>query len=234
MNEIATIRQFFDFLNKNCDYLVLRNWDDIFDEGIYGNGHEDIDILCRDLDSFVHLTKAKRVHRSNYRDNFIVNIGNMNVRFDVRHVGDGYYSAKWEKSMLDNRVLNEQNIYIMNAEDYVYSLSYHAVIQKPKLSKEYATKIINAFSFLPKCEIDVCEANIPKLLLEFCKRKEYLVEIPSDPGVYLNESNLSGFGRSVNIIRWGRRLNLRVVQSISYCGSVMKRKLLSFFSHFEK
>ena len=212
MNNITTIRQFFDFLNSNCDYLVLRNWDDIFDEGIYGNGHEDIDILCRNLDLFVELTDANRVHSSIYRDNFVVKIGKMSVRFDVRHVGDGYYPAKWEETMLNNKLLTKQNIYVMNAEDYVYSLAYHALIQKPALSEEYKKKIIDALENIGNADSDMSEMDILKLLQSYCSEKSYSVEIPSDPGVYLNKRNMSEFKCYRNFVRSLRRLNLRFYQ----------------------
>ena len=52
------IRELFDFLNDNCEYLVLRNWDELFNESIYSNGHEDIDVLCRDIKVFKSLTKT--------------------------------------------------------------------------------------------------------------------------------------------------------------------------------
>ena len=225
MNEFKTIRSFFDFLNKNCDYLVLRNWDNIFDDCLYGDGHEDIDILCRDVASFVKLTNAKRIHRSPYRDNFVVEIGCMTVRFDVRHVGDGYYPAMWEKSMLNSKILTEQNIYVMNAEDYAYSLSFHALIQKPTLSEEYKKKITDAFGLIGMNRIDMGKNDILILLLNFCKKNRYFIEIPSDPGVYLNRQNMSEFECSKNFIRRLRRDNLRVIQIILSIFSKIKNLL---------
>lgn len=214
MNEFNTIRHFFDFLNKNCDYLILRNWDDIFDDGIYGNGHEDIDILCRNLVHFVKLTDAKRVHLSKYRDNFVVKIGHLNVRFDVRHVGDGYYPTKWEDVMLNNKVLTKQGVYIMKADDYAYSLAYHALLQKPTLSNEYKRKIIDALGFIGNPGSDMSEKDILKLLQFYCRMNKYYVEIPSDPGVFLNKLNMSGFECSGSIVRIIRRLNLKLSQII--------------------
>lgn len=227
MNEIKTTRAFFNFLNSKCDYLVLRNWDDIFNDSIYGNGHEDIDILCRDIDAFIKLTKAKRVHHSNYRDNFVVKVGNMNIRFDVRHVGDGYYPIKWEKSMLNRKIYTDQNIYVMNIEDYAYSLSYHALIQKPSLSKEYQKKIIDVFHNLGDTDASLHENNILELLQNYCLRNDYNIEIPSDPGVYLNFQNMSKFKCSKNFIRRIRRVNFRLTQSILNRVSILKNKILS-------
>ncbi len=45
----SELKELFGKLNQNCNYLVLRNWDNIFDNNlnIYGNGHEDIDILAQ-------------------------------------------------------------------------------------------------------------------------------------------------------------------------------------------
>lgn len=226
MNDISTIRDFFDYLNVNCDYLVLRNWDDIFDEGIYGSGHEDIDILCRDLQSFIDLTGAKRIHNSSYRDNFVVSIGNLKVRFDVRHVGDGYYPAMWEAKMLDNKVETEQHIYIMNTEDYVYSLSYHALIQKPSLSQEYIKKVLDAFHILEGHDIEMKDYDILKMLQSYCARNNYVLEIPNDPGVYLNKKNMANFVTVQDLSRSRRRAKLRVTQTFNYYVSRIISKIL--------
>lgn len=193
MDNIVTIRQLFDLLNKNLEYLVLRNWDDLFEEKIYGDGHEDIDVLCRDLNSFKMLTGAKPIFSSRYRNNYIVHIGKLRVRFDVRFVGDGYYPQKWEDLMLKRRVVNGVGIYIPSKEDYFYSLAYHALLQKPIFSDEYLKKVVEAYNVSKNHVKNIDAKEIRTLLSKFCAQNSYSVEIPSDPGVYLNKSNLKYF-----------------------------------------
>lgn len=216
MNNIETIKQLFDCLNKNLDYLVLRNWDDLFEEKIYGDGHEDIDILCRDLESFFKLTGATPVFDSKYRNNYIVHIGTLKVRFDVRFVGDGYYPQKWEDDMLRKRKLNDVGIYIPSDEDYFYSLAYHALLQKPFFSEEYQKKVVEAYNVATHQEKMLDTKEIREMLIVFCNNNNYKVEIPSDPGVFLNSDNLKFFDFKNNFKRLTRKKLLSLNYKIKY------------------
>ena len=200
------LEKLFKKLNKNCTYLVMRNWDNIFDEDIYSNGHEDIDILCNSLIDFVSLTGAKRVHKEKKRDNYIVYVDNLSIRFDVRWVGDGYYPEEWEKRMLERRELNEQSIYVMSKEDYFFSLSYHALLQKPKLSNEYLFKINEVYNRIEGKEMEITEKDILYFLNKYLREFNFRVEVPNDPGVFQNRNNICGLPRRNNIKRKIRRI----------------------------
>lgn len=191
MNNI--LNDLFDYLNRNCNYLVLRNWDNLLDEDIYSAGHEDIDILCDSLDKFLKLTGAKRLHPEKDRDNYVVSFSGANVRFDVRWVGDGYYPIEMEKAMLNNRQLNEQSFYIPSIEDYYYSLAYHALLQKPFLSDEYLQKLNNTRQLITNSVGSMPQSAIREELILFLKLNGWKVELPCDPGVYVNTSNLQKF-----------------------------------------
>lgn len=190
--KVTTIKDFFQILNTEIEYLVLRNWDDILNINIYGEGHEDIDILCRDLKLFLAITKAERVHNSNKRDNFIVRVANKTIRFDVRSVGDDYYPSIWEDLMLKRRVLNKQEIYTLCSEDYFYSLLYHAILQKPYISSEYINKLNVAASKVP---LNVYGRTLYpsvsiKSLKEYLESNNFNILLPRDPGVYVNWRNM--------------------------------------------
>lgn len=181
------IRNLFDYLNDNCSYIVLRNWENLFEKDIYTDGHEDIDILCEDREEFVSLIKAHRIHPENTRDNYIIQWNNIKVRVDVRWVGDGYYPSEMERVMLINRVRNQQGIFIPSRNDFYYSLLYHALVQKPFLSEEYMVRLMS----IRQDKYDANREQIePKLLEEL---RNYLIvnslsiEYPNDPGVYLNK-----------------------------------------------
>lgn len=180
------MKSLFDLLNSESNYLILRNWDDVFNENIYGDGHEDIDILCDNLDDFVKLTRAKRVHDNLFRDNFIVEWNNKRIRFDVRWVGDNYYPPEWAESMLKNRVYNDMGVYIPNQVDYCYSLMYHALFQKRALSSEYLTKVQNTYSTLCDKGCPKDETEVLDVLKVFMKNHLYEYVIPRDPAVYVN------------------------------------------------
>lgn len=178
---------FFDLLNKNCCYLVLRNWDNLLDDSIYGKGHEDIDILCDSLESFIKLTKANRVHKENKRDNYIVTFGNSVIRIDARWVGDGYYPIEMEKRLLADRRVNKQNIFIPNEEGYYYSLLYHALVQKRELSDEYSFKLNDVRKKILNTSINGCYDDFLNDLGAYLRANGLAVEYPRDPGVVINE-----------------------------------------------
>lgn len=200
MGNYNTIREFFLYLNDNSTYLILRNWDDVFNEGIYGDAHEDIDILCDDIEEFKILTGAKNIHKRNDRDNYVIQIGKMNVRFDVRHIGDEYYPAEWQRLMLQRRV-RQGDIYVMGKEDYAYSLIYHALLQKPSLSEEYKNKISSSLQDLPS-DNPITEDVLLDYLKSFLNSNHFKARIPSDPGVFINWKNLNyvGFKRNLKNI----------------------------------
>ncbi len=140
------IRQVFEILNANSvKYLVLRNYDNLLSPELYVDGHGDIDILCEDSMQIARLLGAY----TNRKDippfkgdgvHFFVYINGVPASLDLRYIGDGYYCTTWEKQMLDNRVSNDC-FYIMDREDYFYSLIYHAILQKRTFSEDYRKRL---------------------------------------------------------------------------------------------
>lgn len=222
---IRTIKDLFEYLNSNCTYVVLRNWDDIFDENIYGTGHEDIDIMCDNIDTFIQLTNAQRINGSKYRDNLVVLVGSMKVRFDVRYIGDNYYPAEWQRNILSRRVQLPNGLYIMCEEDYVYSLAYHALCQKPALSEEYYNKISVAYKKLLNVDptIKIAEADFIRILARYCTSHSYSVFTPEDPGVFINWENMNQLHVTDSYNKKIRRLNLRISQKIAYIKKRIKK-----------
>ena len=216
----SNIHSIFDCLNENCSYIVLRNWDNIFDENIYGLSHEDIDILCDDLESFVTLTGAVKLHTNCNRDNYIISCGQHEIRFDIRWIGDGYYPAEWERQMLCNRILIDLGIYIPSLEDYFYSLAYHALFQKQFLSDEYLNKLQFVYENLYNDNVKPNKDFILDKLKLFLRTKQFLVDIPNDPAVFLNWRNV---GKLKCQFRLRRRIS-RIVYSFG-------KHILSIIKH---
>ena len=210
------MRDFFDFLNSHCRYIVLRNWDILHDENIHGKTHEDIDILCESLDLFVEITGAHRIHKEKNRDNYIVLFQDTEIRIDVRWIGDGYYPADMEKKMLLNRVLNEQSIYVPATEDYFYSLLYHALIQKPYLSEEYRIKLCSIHKTLSEVNRVQKDISFQDALYGYIKTNGWSIEYPLDPGVYINKDIIKEFPINKNFSRQCSRYCLIINQRLSY------------------
>ncbi len=133
------------FLNTNtttADYLIMRNWEGFYDD-ILMEGHNDIDLLCRDRDSrdiIVRLLDAKPLTHDGFHYCFLYK--GKEVTLDTRILGDGYYDRRWQRNMLRHKRLHPLGFYVMDSENYYYSLIYHAIYQKKTgLSDEYARRL---------------------------------------------------------------------------------------------
>ncbi len=120
--------------------IVLRN----FERYNYGDfsGHDDIDLLCDDPDTFKQLIGGEEVECRKRKIQLLVMIAGQEVSVDLRYVGDGYMDEKWEKDMLSRRVAYNDTIYVPNHEDYVYSLLYHGFYHKRVLKTDYLTRVL--------------------------------------------------------------------------------------------
>lgn len=183
------LRQIFDKLNDGCPYIVLRNWENVLNDEAYINTEEDIDILCQNKEYVINLLGASRIHKNKKRDNFYVPVGSKRVRLDIRWIGDGYYPQNWEIKMLENRQMSNDGFYIPNSEDHLFSLLYHALLQKPHLSEKYY-RITNGLYHNFKQGHDMSEQELLSLLYRYLQSNSYKLTIPHDPGVLLNPNNI--------------------------------------------
>ena len=140
-NSYDSLEDFFLSINNKTNYLVLRNYEG-FSSGVFLLDHPDIDILCDNSENFLLLIKSKS-RTNNIKDTIHrkVIIGEKDVAVDIRSVGDGYYCSEWEREMLETKVLYNNLFYVLNTENYYYSLLYHAHFQKDVISNDYVTKL---------------------------------------------------------------------------------------------
>lgn len=201
------LKEFFDYLNKHTKlkYLILRSSHEIEYSLEFFKKNHDIDILVNDYYYFKALTGARSLERNlsnnifkltrkNMRENdngyhiqSTVNIGGVEIPFDIRFVGDDYVDSNWEKDMLNRKIKhtlkNNIVINIPNNSDELYSLIYHIIIQKPhphrskhikrvkQLLKEIGSNIILDFN-----NID----SIKEFLNKFMNENEYKYKKPFD------------------------------------------------------
>ena len=177
----------FRALNESTvRYAVLRNFEEISEEHIrddfFIRGHDDIDILCDDPRKARRILKTFPEPLIGYLYHYKTYIGSVPVLFGIRHIGDGYYDEKWERDMLDSRVLTNGFFYALNREHYFYSLIYHAMIQKGRFSSEYRDRLIrmgNDMGSIREGE----EADLPRMLRDFMKKNSYSFVYPKDVSV---------------------------------------------------
>lgn len=132
----------FHSLHRNkCEYIVLRNYEELYDQNFYLSGHADIDFLVADYRSFVEIIHAIPRFEVDDKIHYMINIAGTKVIIDVRSVGDDYYDKFWQKAMLKNRYLYDSRFYVTDEKNYYYSLAYHAILQKKALSSDYLERL---------------------------------------------------------------------------------------------
>ena len=183
---ITLIEDVFKRLNtKKIKYVVLRNWELFFDD-LFIEGHNDIDLLCKN--SF---HKGKLIKTFNaipiantFGSKYISFIGGQRIILDIRIVGDGYYCKKWENNMIKNRVFDSRGFFILCNADYKHSLIYHVLIQKKDISVSYLERF-------KKWELELNKNSLFSILQNYMSVMEYYFSKPFDKFVVQNDEFLN-------------------------------------------
>lgn len=178
----ADLRSLFAFLGTSLPYAVLRNAEtlpDRFDPTLHG----DIDLLVPDDEACAYLLGARKVFPQPYRVHYEVQVGGRPVRFDFRHVGDGYYDSTWERDMLERRIARD-GIFVLAPEDAFFALLYHALYQKREIAEDYPAKLaaLADAAGVPGGDLD---GWLPRLEA-FLDVKGYSRPMPQDKSVFWN------------------------------------------------
>lgn len=165
----TSISEFFQTLNDaGIRYLVMRNYENLLEPEMYVGGHGDIDLLCDDSQAIVRLIDAQPLtpDKRNLRGDGIhysIEVDGHSVQLDLRQIGDGYYCQKWENELLERRVKHDC-FYVMSNEDYFYTLTYHAILQKRSLSDEYRSRLLEMARQLKLTVEEPSEKGLLRLL----------------------------------------------------------------------
>lgn len=156
-------------------YLVMRNYVDMVSDL---NAGGDIDLLVENKEYFIKLTGAIPLHDGKDCYNYNLLVEGQEIPVDVRVIGDGYYDAKWEEDMLRHRETRDQ-FYVMERTDYRFSILYHCLLHKKKITEKYVQALFREFhtSSVP---------TMKKQLVEYMKGYGYSFCRPKDLGVYFN------------------------------------------------
>ena len=184
-----SVKDMFYALNNCIEYAILRNYESLPDE-IYENDHNDIDIICSSLEDAAYVLNASPVFEEDYRVHYKTNVENRIAYFDLRYIGDNYYYEDMEKALLNERVYNEKGFYVLNKQNYFYSLLYHALIHKEVFKEDYKQKLKEMD--VEKIEHDKIEEYI-EVLKKWMIKKEYIIVEPIDKTVMLNSKNIEYF-----------------------------------------
>jgi hypothetical protein len=125
-------------LNLSSNYLVLRNFE-CLPENFFA-AENDIDILCDRLPRLAAAANATKRGKPHKLSAYSVKVSGRDVSLDARYIGDGYYDALWQSSMLARKA-RHRTFFVPRADDHFFSLLYHAKIQKREVKTEYIPQL---------------------------------------------------------------------------------------------
>lgn len=170
-----SLQDVFDELNKftKLKWIVMRNFEGMPDN-ITIDKHLDVDLLVNDYYLVKTILDGSSARNNRYEDgkyrilNYVI-INEKKVLFDFRSIGDNYYHKKLQEDMLNTRIKHSKGFYIPNENLHLYSLIYHAIIHKSKISPTYL-KVFKKYG-LKDNELD--KNNLKKKLDIFMKQNGY-------------------------------------------------------------
>lgn len=183
----GSIEDLFYLLNNSTQYCVLRNFESLPDKYMV-EGHGDIDLLVEDLNYVVYLTGAKPVYPGvDYRVHYTIKIGDENIPFDFRYLGDNYLDRKWQVAILNNRVEFKKKIFVPDPINHFYSLLYHAYVQKKIVKEDYYISLTSLGNDIGvDYSKDYQSKRVQDILNNFILSNHYTYSVPTDSSVYFN------------------------------------------------
>lgn len=216
-----TIDDLFSVLNaSDVPYIILRNYEEIEADNFYTSGHADIDFLTSDAKRFAALLEGKPRFGSDDGIHYVINVAGTEVVIDVRHVGDGYYDKKWERSLLAGKVMHDGRFFVSDSVNYYYTLIYHAILQKKALADDYLSRLNQMAAGIGCTACD--ETGHLAALEQFMKRSGYKYTYPYDVWVPLRTELLDK-----SMVRKPLNVRMRNCKAGVLCAaSKVKHKLL--------
>lgn len=162
-------------LNKypELEWVVMRNFEKM-PNNLTIDEHLDIDLLVNDYYLVKRILDGFSATQNTYEDgknrilNYVI-INNKKVLFDFRSIGDNYYDKKFQLDILKTRIKDKNGLYIPNSEYHLYSLIYHAIIHKSKISKTY----IDVFKKYGLNKSQINKKTLKQKLDIFMKKNNY-------------------------------------------------------------
>lgn len=213
-----SFRELFYVLNSTISYCVLRNYENLPD-GFDNSIHGDIDLLVDNYKNAQLILNSHACFEPECRVGNIARVGNIDVSFDLRFVGDNYYDSRWEKSILFSSEINKNGVKCMSPENQYYSLLYHAFIHKKYIAKDYPDKLSTLGSAIGIKYINDATCTVSQLDTFMTKnRYEYIK--PIDESVTYNIHNLR---LSSYAFRYGSFVKRLEIDELNCSSSVYQR-----------
>lgn len=161
-----SFQEFLNMLNGTVNYVILRNFDNL-SNSLTSDLHNDIDILT---DGDLMLPYVCMVQGAEPPKGIMpkIIVDQKIIPIDWKRPGDNFYDKRWYNDILNRRILHKNGFYIPSDEDHLYTLFYHMIFHKQKISQEYRKKILTISTNLGKHEIN------EKLLDDFKESKKFI------------------------------------------------------------
>jgi hypothetical protein len=168
-----TLKDVFDELNKypQLKWVITHNFHDFIDG-------DDIDFLTDDYYYFmraldtIEKPKGKKLNSISNGGTSVRNyikVGKIDIPIDIRYLGDNFYDKKLQQDMLNTRIKHQNGFYVPNKEMHLYSLIYHTIVHKPKISNTY----INVFKEYGLQDSEINKKSLKNKLDIFFKKNGY-------------------------------------------------------------
>lgn len=179
-------KELFFVLRNTADYLILRNYEFLLDEG--GADINDIDLLCQnDVDVIAGANLQDK--GTQYSGN--VKVADRDIVLDLHTQSDRYFDPNWVREMLDNKI-NNNGLFVPEINDYFFALIYHYSLKKKIFKSKYKNDLINIsrkfdFDFF---DIDTFESNksLANVVSGYLLANHYIYEKPTNRVTYQNYS----------------------------------------------
>ncbi|TKF69492.1 hypothetical protein FCV59_20540 [Vibrio sp. F13] len=209
----GSLEEVWPLLNAHCNYLVLRNFENLDRE--LNSLHPDIDLLVEDEKSVARLLGLRKRQENINRSQYYCKINGKEVNFDLRTPHDGYYPSNFSLELLKDKTLFK-GFYIPNKTGYFWSLLYHAIFHKRFLSEDYVGRLHEKSKEL---DLDISEKCWDRL---FCVNliQSYLTENnwsstePNDQSVYYNYYDQYDINQRVSVKRRLRQQYYKILSQL--------------------
>jgi hypothetical protein len=189
-----SLDQVFRTLRRTSRYVVLRNFEDL--PGALEEDRE-IDVLCDDQTDLAAVLNATEVYPGPEGAAFRTLVAGEEVFFDIRHVGDGYLDTTWQRELLGRREWHEDAVAVPRHDDHLFSLLYHAKVQKPSVKPAYAPRLTTLALEVglpePIARSLTDDAVAASQLDGYLAGHGFTVPLPVDPAVHRNAAFLERF-----------------------------------------
>jgi len=195
----SSLDEMFQVMRYASNAVVLRGYEEIrnADEGAV----DEIDILCDDLGFLSGASCATPNNQDPTKSAFTTVVRDQRVKLDARCVGDGYYDARWQQGMLDTALWDEDGFPVLEPANYLFSLLYHAKVQKPEVKPIYRRvlpELASTIGLPAEIAREVASDDVAaRLLRGYLEANGYQVPRTRDVGVYRNQKFAAHLGSRV-------------------------------------